>query len=331
VVGAAPALSVTTPVPVPVAGPGSYSQASYVRQLKLLMPPGVAFDLEEGTSDVKVLEALADELARVDGRGVDLINEADPRTADETIADWEQALSLPDDQIPVIPATLAERRIAVTQKYTNRGGQNTAFFTALAAACGYTLAGGTLPVPVISSVTNSGAGGILGPGTYSYKVTAFRYSGDPLYPYNGETTASAAVTTVAGAGLTHKTTVNWARVPGADGYRVYGRTGGAEHFITEIPDTGAGTYAFDDTGSIAPTSAPPGANTATYPAIEKFAKRMLRCTSRMTDRFYGVSWAFSMRLHIQPVVGSPLAQANFERVIRHVTHSHIYAVIFIYH
>lgn len=117
----------------------AFGSDSYVRMLKLLLPPGRVWNLEPDSIITKTLQALAEELARVDGRGVDLINESDPRTANETIADWEKMLSIPDDRILVIPATLAERQIAVTQKYVSRGGQNYAFFEQLCALCGYTL------------------------------------------------------------------------------------------------------------------------------------------------------------------------------------------------
>ncbi len=113
------------------------SAASYARQLKLLLPRGVAWMLDASSSISKSLLAIADELARIDARGVDLINETDPRTADETIEQWEEMLGLPDEYVTAIPATLPERQIAVTQKYVSRGGQSEAFFIALALSMGY--------------------------------------------------------------------------------------------------------------------------------------------------------------------------------------------------
>lgn len=110
---------------------------AYVKQLKQLLPPGGLFFLEASSVISATLAALADEFVRVDARGDDLVNESDPRTATETIADWERVLSLPDAQVPVISGVLAERRLAVTQKYTNVGGQSSAFFMALALNCGY--------------------------------------------------------------------------------------------------------------------------------------------------------------------------------------------------
>ncbi len=109
------------------------------QMLKQLLPRGPVWALGADSWIEKTLKGIAGELERVLARGKNLISEADPRTANETIAEWEEALSLPDEQVTAIPDTLAERRIAVTQKYVSRGGQSPQFFVDLAAACGYTV------------------------------------------------------------------------------------------------------------------------------------------------------------------------------------------------
>jgi uncharacterized protein YmfQ (DUF2313 family) len=129
----------STPSPSQGSPAISFSQESYVRMLMELLPRGPAFTREQDGAVRKAMKAIADELARIDARGVDLLDESDPRTADETIEDWERILSLPDDRVLTIPATLAERRVAITQKYVGRGGQNYEFYELLCAACGYTL------------------------------------------------------------------------------------------------------------------------------------------------------------------------------------------------
>lgn len=117
----------------------AFGAASYLRSLKALLPPGVLFNLAPDGIVSKTLQATSDELARVDARGIDLLNEADPRTATETLDDWERVVSLPDEQVLAIPGTTAERRVAVTQKWIARGGQSLAYFTELCAACGWVL------------------------------------------------------------------------------------------------------------------------------------------------------------------------------------------------
>jgi uncharacterized protein YmfQ (DUF2313 family) len=110
----------------------------YGRQLQQLLPRGSLWRTDADAWLMKSLVAIGDELGRVEDRGVDLINEADPRTADETLEDWEAMLGLPDEEVPTLPATTAGRRLAVTQKFVRQGGQTAAYFIALAAACGYT-------------------------------------------------------------------------------------------------------------------------------------------------------------------------------------------------
>lgn len=144
--------SLTPAVPISPTSPAmAFNAAAYLRQLKSLLPPGVLLNLASDGVISRTLQAIADELARVDARAIDLLNEADPRTATETIAEWEALVSLPDEQVPEIPATLAERRTAVTQKWTMRGGQSLAYFTELVAACGWVLDSITL-----SSVLRAG-------------------------------------------------------------------------------------------------------------------------------------------------------------------------------
>lgn len=111
---------------------------SYARTLRQLLPPGKFWKLDPSGWLWKVLQALADELARVGDRAtIDLANEMQPNTAVETLPDWLRVLGIPDETIPVVPATTGGQQIAATQKYIAQGGQSEPYFIALAAACGY--------------------------------------------------------------------------------------------------------------------------------------------------------------------------------------------------
>lgn len=112
---------------------------TYASQLLKLLPPGLLWNVESDSKLRATMLGVGDEFTRVQLRGVNLIDESDPRTASETLEDWERMLGLPDEQVPVIPATFAERRIAITAKLVSRGGQNYAFFETLCAAAGYPL------------------------------------------------------------------------------------------------------------------------------------------------------------------------------------------------
>jgi hypothetical protein len=109
-----------------------------------------------------------------------------------------------------------------------------------------------LATPVNSGFTTATTGGTLAAATYFYRVSATNTSGESL-----ASTETSQVTT----GSTSTVTVNWGAVTGATGYRIYGRTTGAEQFIAAV--TGVTTYV--DIGTPAPSGALPGANTTTGP------------------------------------------------------------------
>ncbi len=58
----------------------------------------VVADVREAQLDLDVLTGLAEELTRIELRALDLIEESDPRSAEETIEQWEEMLGLPDEQ-----------------------------------------------------------------------------------------------------------------------------------------------------------------------------------------------------------------------------------------
>lgn len=110
--------------------------AAYAAQLRQLLPQGKAWNLDAGSIIRKLLDAMGDELARVDSRAADFIRETDPRTTIELLAEWETMLGLPDPCVSP-SQTIQQRRAAVVAKYTTIGGQSRAFFIALAGALGY--------------------------------------------------------------------------------------------------------------------------------------------------------------------------------------------------
>ena len=77
---------------------------AYANLVRSLFPKGRAFTRDPGSNISKVSQGSADELVRVHQRGLDLIEESDPRTCSETVSDWEVALGLTGT------GTLQERR-----------------------------------------------------------------------------------------------------------------------------------------------------------------------------------------------------------------------------
>lgn len=112
------------------------SAEAYLAQLQALLPQGAAWPREAEATLTKLLAALAEELARVDARAEDLLDEADPRTAYELLADWERVAGLPDPCVTDTQST-DQRRAVLVARLAHLGGQSAAYFINIAVALGY--------------------------------------------------------------------------------------------------------------------------------------------------------------------------------------------------
>lgn len=110
--------------------------AAYVTQLQQLLPTGAAWNLDADSNMTMVLEWIASELANVDARAAQLIEESDPRTTSEMLPDWETSFGLPDT-CSSLANTTQERRSALVDKIIRRGGQNLSFYYGIAERLGY--------------------------------------------------------------------------------------------------------------------------------------------------------------------------------------------------
>lgn len=109
--------------------------AAYARQLKQLLPRGTLFALEAGSTLSGLLLGLADELARIDGRAEDLVDEWDPRTCDDTLEDWERVLAI----VPAPGSSEEARRLLVATRVAAQGGAGSAYFIEVAASLGFSV------------------------------------------------------------------------------------------------------------------------------------------------------------------------------------------------
>lgn len=109
---------------------------AYADQLEKLLPRGPLWRPEPGGVLANLLLAAADELARVDGRARDLLEEADPRTTSELLDDWERVAGLPDPCADPITDP-DERRAVLVAKLVGIGGINQADYVAVAADLGF--------------------------------------------------------------------------------------------------------------------------------------------------------------------------------------------------
>lgn len=115
---------------------GPRDASAYAGQLRQLLPRGAAWQVPVDGATAGLLLAFAGELARVDLRALDLLDEMDPRTALELLPDWERVAALPDTCTGE-PDNVLERQVALHQKLTTIGAQNRAAFVEIARKVGY--------------------------------------------------------------------------------------------------------------------------------------------------------------------------------------------------
>jgi uncharacterized protein YmfQ (DUF2313 family) len=108
----------------------------YLSLAQSLLPNGPAWSRQPDSVTTKILAAWSEEFARIEQRIDRLLEEADPRTTSEMLADWERNFSLPDGCLDV-GASPEERRRRLTQKVVWQGGQSIPFFIDLVETLGY--------------------------------------------------------------------------------------------------------------------------------------------------------------------------------------------------
>jgi uncharacterized protein YmfQ (DUF2313 family) len=111
----------------------------YLAQLQALLPPGPAWPKDADAPLTKMLSGLSQELARVDARALQLVEEVDPRTTAELFADWERVAGLPDACVVAFAGdqTAAQRRASLVGRLAILGGQSPGYYIELAASLGY--------------------------------------------------------------------------------------------------------------------------------------------------------------------------------------------------
>jgi len=112
--------------------------AEYLLQLQALLPTGSAWPRDADAGLTLTLESLAEELARIDARADDLVEEADPRTTSELLPEWERVAALPSPCVTEAQS-VDQRRAALVAKLILLGGQSPDFFIDLAAGLGLTI------------------------------------------------------------------------------------------------------------------------------------------------------------------------------------------------
>ena len=115
-----------------------HNSEDYKNSLINLAPQGIAWSKESTALWVNLLDALAQEYARIDANAVYLLDEIFPDTTTLLLPDWERVAGLPDE-CSQPGETIAIRRHNLLQKIASRGGQSKAYFISTALSLGYTV------------------------------------------------------------------------------------------------------------------------------------------------------------------------------------------------
>jgi len=117
-------------------------QDEYEFALAALLPMGIAWPRELGTTLMSTVRGLAGIFGWCDGRAADLLErESDPRQTVEMLDSWETAFGLPDPCWYPKQWTVGERQMHLVQRMTTLGAQSREFFVSVANYMGYTLLG----------------------------------------------------------------------------------------------------------------------------------------------------------------------------------------------
>jgi uncharacterized protein YmfQ (DUF2313 family) len=112
------------------------NQQSYASQLAKLLPRGLLWAETASNKVGSLIDAMATEMARIDARSDDMLNEADPRTTFELLPDWERNYGLPEN-CSLEAQNLQERIESLVAKVNFEGSLSIPFFIELAASIGF--------------------------------------------------------------------------------------------------------------------------------------------------------------------------------------------------
>lgn len=114
--------------------------AAYSAAINALLPRGWAWPRTPESNLARLVGALAAGFSRVHA-AIErfLVVEADPRTTEDLLPDWERAFGLPDECVADAEMTLVERHRALVGRIAARGGQSIAYLVGLAAWHGYNI------------------------------------------------------------------------------------------------------------------------------------------------------------------------------------------------
>lgn len=112
--------------------------AQYKQLLINLLPKGRLWQPKGQPKFSALLNATAQELARIDDRVAQMRIEVDPKKTNEILDLWENAFGIPDECTPD-GQTIDERRTQLVQKMTNVGGLSKTFYEFIGLQLGFVI------------------------------------------------------------------------------------------------------------------------------------------------------------------------------------------------
>ena len=113
-------------------------RTSYREQLHALLPQGSAWPREPGTVLDDLLDAIAEQLARVDSSGSNLLDDIRPNNTLDLLSDWERVAGLPDS-CSVDNSSVAVRRASLLEKLVTKTSPSPAEFRRIGDLFGVTI------------------------------------------------------------------------------------------------------------------------------------------------------------------------------------------------
>lgn len=114
------------------------SANQYAEALHALAPSGLLWDaLRQDPIWEPLIDALAQEFARIDSRANQLLDETDPRTILELLSEAEAAVGLPDS-CRGLGTSIEQRRIDLKARRLDKGGYGWPIWKALVESFGFT-------------------------------------------------------------------------------------------------------------------------------------------------------------------------------------------------
>ncbi|MGL4859104.1 MAG: YmfQ family protein [Enterobacteriaceae bacterium] len=114
-----------------------FTHEDYTQALKMLLPSGLVWNAERGTTQHDVLSSLAAFFQFVDKDAVSLLEQSFPATALSMLPEWEETLGLPDMCSISEIYSIRQRQEAIVARLVGRGDLSKSFYIRMARSIGY--------------------------------------------------------------------------------------------------------------------------------------------------------------------------------------------------